>query len=83
MSPELPESSLSNVQKLSLEFEVLSDVGHVVSEQFGLVFTMPDELIEVYKQLGSDITGYNGDASWRLPIPATYVITRNRKIAFS
>lgn len=83
VSPELPDSSLSNAEKMSLEFEVLSDIGNKVAYQFGLVFTMPDDLIEVYKQLGSDITGYTGDDSWQLPIPATYLVTPNRRIIFS
>lgn len=83
VSPELPDSSLSNVGKLSLEFEVLSDVGNKVARQFGLVFTLPDDLIEVYKQLNSDITGYNGDDNWELPIPATYVFAPDRRIIFA
>lgn len=83
VSPELPDSSLSNAEKLELEFEVLSDVGNVISRQFGLVFKMPSDLAEVYKQLNSDITKHNGDDSWELPLPATYVVGSDGKIVFS
>ena len=83
ISPELPDSSLSNAEKLALEFEVLSDVGNTVARKFGLVFKIPDELAEVYKQLNSDITAYTGDNSWEVPIPATYLVGSDSKIAFS
>lgn len=83
ISPELPDNALSNKEKLSLEFEVLSDVGNKVARQFGLVVNMSAALVEVYRQLGSDIPVHNGDDSWELPLPATYVIARNGKIVFA
>ena len=83
ISPELPDNALSNKEKLALEFEVLSDVGNKVARQFGLAVKMPPELVEVYLQLGSDIPAHNGDDSWELPLPATYVIARNGKIVFA
>ena len=83
ISPELPDSSLSNTEKLALSFEVLSDFGNVVAREFGLVFKLPENLVEVYKQLNSDITKHNGDASWELPIPATYVVGTDHRITFA
>lgn len=83
ISPELPDHSLSNKEKLALEFDVLSDVGNIVASQFGLVFTMSKVLGEVYRELYTDITLYNGDDSWQLPIPATYLIRTDRSIAFT
>lgn len=83
ISPELPDSTLSNAEKLALDFEVLSDVGNKVARDFGLVFKMPDSLVQVYLQLNNDITQHNGDGSWELPIPATYIIASDGKIAFS
>lgn len=83
ISPELPDSSLSNVQKNALDFQVLSDIGNQVARQFGLVFKLPDELAQVYTQLNSDITKYNGDDSWELPLAATYVINKDAKITYA
>jgi peroxiredoxin len=83
ISPELPDSSLSHTKKLVLDFEVLSDAGNVVARKFGLVFKMPDELVKVYKQLNNDLTKHNGNNNWELPIPATYIVESDRKIAFS
>ena len=83
ISPELPDSSLSNAEKLALEFEVLSDFGNVVARNFGLVFKMSEEWIDVFQQLDSDFTAHNGDDTWELPVPAAYVVSSDSKIVFS
>lgn len=74
ISPNLPDKSLLSIEKNSLTFEVLSDIGNKISRQFGLVFTLDEQLQPLYKQFGIDIPGFNGDESFELPIPATYVV---------
>ncbi|UCE88095.1 MAG: AhpC/TSA family protein, partial [Pseudomonadota bacterium] len=80
VSPETPDTSLSTVEKHSLQFEVLSDVGNRVVRQYGLVMTVFEELRPLYLQWGLDIPQANGDDSWELPIPATYVIDRDARV---
>ena len=81
IAPQLPDRSMDTVEKHQLEFEVLSDVANVVSRQYGLVFTLPEALRPIYQQFNLDIAGYNGDDSFELPMPATYVIAQNGEIA--
>jgi peroxiredoxin len=59
-----------------LSFEVLRDLGNVVAERYGLVFTLPDDLRAVYLGFGIDLARGNGDGTWRLPMPARFVIDR-------
>jgi peroxiredoxin len=80
ITPETPDNSLTAIEKNNLEFEVLSDVGNMVSRQFGIVFTLPEDLRLIYAGFGTDITKSNGDLTFQLPIPATYVIAHDRKI---
>lgn len=84
ISPNLPDKSLSSIEKYSLTFEVLSDIGNKISRQFGLVFTLDAQLQPLYKQFGIDISVFNGDESYELPIPATYVVNSDGiiKLAF-
>jgi peroxiredoxin len=58
----------------ALPFEMLRDFGNAVAEAYGLVFTLPDDLRELYLKLGIDLARGNGDGTWRLPIPARFVI---------
>jgi peroxiredoxin len=74
ISPQLPDQSLAMVEERGIDFEVLSDLGNRVAREFGLVFTMPEELREIYPKLGMDVPSANGDDSYQLPVPATYVI---------
>ncbi|WP_417898916.1 peroxiredoxin-like family protein [Bacillus haimaensis] len=83
ISPETPDASLSTKEKNELEFIVLSDEGNKVAEQFNLVFKMPDYLIEIYKDSGLNVPGYNGNDDWELPKPATFVIGQSGKIVFA
>jgi peroxiredoxin len=66
-----------------LPFPVLHDPGNLVAEQFGLVYTIPDYHRAYYQSILVNIPFVNGEPSWRLPIPATYVIGKDRKIIFA
>ena len=59
-----------------MPFEMLRDHGNQVAERYGLVFTLPEDLRAIYLKFGIDLTKGNGDGTWRLPIPARFVIDR-------
>lgn len=80
VSPELPDNSLSTTEKNDLTFEVLSDRGNFVARKFGIVFQLPVELRQVYVWLGINLAEHDGDETFELPIPATYVIDRDSRI---
>jgi len=58
-------------------------LGGQVAEQFGLVYTIPDYHRAYFKSILVNIPFVNGDETWRLPLPGTYVIARNGRIAFA
>lgn len=77
ISPLLSKYSKQVEKNNGLEFDILSDAGNNVAEQFGLKFAFPDYLIEVYKGFGADFLRFNGDDSWTLPMPARYVVNQD------
>lgn len=83
ISPELPDHSLSVTEKHELAYPVLSDVGNTVAKTFGLVFALAETLRPIYLNFGLDIPASNGDDSYELPFPATFVIDRDRTIRYS
>ena len=80
ISPNTPDNSISSIEKHGLEFEVLTDAGNKIAKEFRLVFNLADELRPVFKQFNFDVPKYNGDESWELPIPATYIVNTDGKI---
>jgi peroxiredoxin len=83
ISPQLPDGSLDTAQKNALTFDVLSDVGNHVAREFGLVYTVPHELQAVFRSVNKPLPGINGDESWQLPVPATYVVAQDRRITLA
>ena len=83
VSPNTPDTSLTTVEKHALTFPVLSDHDNLVAKQFNLVYEMTEENIENYREKGRDIPAMNGVDKWELPIPATYVIDRDRVIRYA
>jgi peroxiredoxin len=63
-----------------LPFPILSDPGCALAEKFGLAYTIPQYHRDYYLSILVNIPFVNGEPSWRLPIPATYVIAQDRKI---
>jgi peroxiredoxin len=83
ISPQLPDGSLSTAEANALTFDVLSDVGNRVARSFGLVYALPEELRAALRSNNKALPGINGDESWELPVPATYVIAPDRRIALA
>ena len=78
LSPELPTFSADLVSKHKITFPVLNDHRLTIATAFGLVFTLPDDLREVYLHVfKNDLAKRNGDPSWQLPMPARFVIDRS------
>ncbi len=80
ITPETPDNSLKTVEKNGVSYDVLSDTGFVASDAFGLTFTFPEALMQVYSGFGLNVPEVNGDDAWRLPIPAAYVIDQSGKV---
>jgi peroxiredoxin len=77
ISPQLPVYSRELIERRHLTFEILSDPGNEVAARFGLRWTLPNYLREVYRSFPLDLEKFNGDASWTLSIPARFVIYQN------
>ena len=74
ISPQLEKYSRQVVKKHHLAFSVLSDRGNDVASQFGLTFTLPDQLKELHDKWGMNLERFNGDPSWSLPLPGRFIM---------
>jgi peroxiredoxin len=66
-----------------LRFALLSDAGNQVARQFGLVYRLPDEQQAIYRRAFVNLPFINGDESWELAIPATYILERDGTVLFA
>ena len=78
INPQSPDHSLSMVEKNALAFDVLSDVDQAVIRSYGLHYAIPSDLKELYlNQFQNDLSLRTADASWNLPVPATFVVDQD------
>jgi len=83
ISPQRPDGSLSTAETNELTFDVLSDVGNTAARLFGLVYALPEELRAALRSNNKALPDINGDESWELPVPATYVIGRDHRVTLA
>jgi peroxiredoxin len=83
IGPQSGRQSDFMVGQHGLPFPVLNDPACALAERFGLVYAVPDYYREYYLSILVNIPFINGERSWRLPLPATYVIGRDSRILFA
>lgn len=83
ISPQTPDNSLSTAEKNALAFPVLSDSALAAAQAFGVAFELPPELVDLYGRVGNDLPTLNGNGQWVLPVPASYVVGRDGRIAWA
>jgi peroxiredoxin len=83
ISPQTPDYALSDVEKKQLTFPVLTDQGNRVAREFKLVFTLSETLRQAQIRFGNAVPKFNGDDSWELPMPGTFVVDRQRIVRFA
>ena len=66
-----------------LTYRLLSDPVNEVARAYGVAFELPPGLRSFHRTLGLDLEQFNGDDSWVLPIPATFVVGADGKVHYS
>lgn len=91
ISPQTPRHNDFTLQQHNLPFPILSDPGAAVAERFGIAYSVPPADRSYYQGILVNIPFVNSgatyknatEASWRLPLPATFVVNQDGTIAFS
>jgi peroxiredoxin len=78
ISPQTVHQNYLMADQHRLQFPLLSDAGNKVAKQFELTYRVPDYQQEVYSRAFVNLSFVNGDSSWELPIPATYILYRQQ-----
>jgi peroxiredoxin len=83
ISPMLPDGTQFMATKMSLGFPVCSDVGNLVAKRYKLTFAVHPDVRDSFVKWGEDIPKFNGDFTWEIPLPATYILNQQRQIVWS
>ncbi|PYX81456.1 MAG: alkyl hydroperoxide reductase [Acidobacteria bacterium] len=83
ISPQTVKQSFFMADQHRLRFPALSDPGNQVARQFGLVYRVPEDQQSIYRRVFINLPLVNGDDSWELPIPATYILERDSMVLYA
>jgi peroxiredoxin len=83
ISPQTQRQSDFAIQQHGLPFPLLHDPGAKLAEQFGLAYTVPEYHQRYMRSILVNLPFLNGEASWRLPLAATYVLDRAGTVRFA
>ena len=77
ISPETHQYGAALRDYADAPFPVLTDLDNGYALSLNLAFWVGDEKREAMKESGFDIEPYNGNDTWTLPVPATFVVGRD------
>lgn len=83
ISPQTEKQAYFMHDQHKLGFPLLVDAHNEVARRFGLVYRVPDEQQQLYRRTFVNLPLANGDDTWTLPIPATYILERDGTILFA
>ena len=82
ISPQTVKQGFFMHDQHQLRFPLLSDAGNKVARQFGIVYSVSDEQRAIYSRSFTNLPFLNGEASWELPVPATYVVDQDGRVVY-
>lgn len=82
LTPDTPKQITKNKRKNDLTLNIYSDKNNQIAKELNLMFTLDDELVEVYKGFGINLEESQGNKKNQLPIAATIVIGKDRVVKY-
>ncbi len=91
ISPQTNRQNTFTLEQHGLQYPLLADPGATIAERFGIAHTIPQDLRSYYQYILINIPFNNAglsyhnatEASWRLPLPAVFVIDQTNTILFA
>lgn len=83
ISPQTVKQSFFMHDQHKLRFPLLSDAGNKTAREFHLTYRINEEQQALYQRTFVNLPFINGDGSWELPIPATYIIDRDGRVLYA
>jgi peroxiredoxin len=82
ITPETAENIKKTVDKTQTGFPVIEDEGLAIMKLYKVNFAVDEKTVTRYKGYGIDFDKANGSNGANLPVPATYIIGKDRKIKY-
>jgi peroxiredoxin len=80
ISPDLQEFTVEWKSDSGVHFPLLTDAGNGYALSLNLVFWVGEEMKRMISEAGFDVSRSQGNDSWFLPVPATFVVATDGSV---
>jgi peroxiredoxin len=74
ISPQLPRQNAFAAEQHHLTFPLLTDKTLALASELGLTYSIPEPMQHHYRSMLVNLPFINADPTWRLALPATFVV---------
>jgi peroxiredoxin len=82
ISPEIESNIDTTIKKTGAEFSILHDKDLKIMKAYNVWFEVPENTVTRYRNTGIDLLKINGTNGTNLPVPAIYIINKQRDIVW-
>jgi peroxiredoxin len=83
ITPETADNIKKTIEKTKASYSIIEDKGMSIMKNYKVNFAIDEDTIEKYKKYGIDFDKANGTNGANLPVPATYIISKDGKIKYA
>ena len=78
VSPQKPETATGS----PANYQVIYDKDNRIAKQFGIVYALEQQEKDLFSSWGLRLDQVHGNDLWELPVPATFLICKDRTIGY-
>jgi peroxiredoxin len=78
--PDIEKFAVEMREDSHVNFPLLSDIDNGYAMSLNLAIWVGTEMEEYMSKIGRDLSQYQGNDSWMLPIPATFVVGSDGRV---
>ncbi len=82
IAPQMASYNTTLTENHQLDFELLLDRDNLLAKQLGISIQLQDDIIPIYSSLGIELSTYNENNHYELPVPAVFVVNTNQNIIY-
>lgn len=82
VSPDQPSRLRQTIEKLDLQYELLSDGKMTGARALGIAFQVDETTMERYRKAGLNLEDWSGEQHHILPVPAVFIASTDGTIRF-
>ena len=81
--PDRPPAIARTAARRHVGYLLLSDPANAFARTCGLAYDLSPGHIRIHQERGRDLPAMHGDRTWRLPVPAVFVVEPTARVAFA